>query len=306
MQSGENRETVLIHNNFDCHYEIIESVMANIEFIIHTVLKCPIIYLLLKNSNRSLNYRSYKEYIREKYPEIVLLSNRDDLFFDYSIVCSLYPHFIHNTIKNSSRIFYICHETSEESVQYSNIYHLTPLCKNDRYFDCDILPYSECKTPANIPIYIIQGDFEKRSLDLLFTILRRYHAVESGDDVNRKYPFKIKILTNKKIMEKKYCFDQCVEVYYDLDFYHFHQAFLDAYCILPLTSIANTPYYYTSKITSSINYAKGYQLYTIIDEALQDIYHLNRAFVFKDENDICDIFEKSLRFFYTNCVQIDK
>ena len=71
-----------------------------------------------------------------------------------------------------------------------------------------------------------------------------------------------------------------------------HKEFLDAYCILPLISKETQPGYYYNKLTSSINYARGYKLKCIIDEDLQEIY--------RDINDIESCFINTLENFYKN------
>ena len=56
--------------------------------------------------------------------------------------------------------------------------------------------------------------------------------------------------------------------------------------------------YYTKKITSSINYAKGYNLAVLIDKDLQNIYNLERVYIYNNIDDIDKIFENTLFDFY--------
>ena len=80
----------------------------------------------------------------------------------------------------------------------------------------------------------------------------------------------------------------------------YHREFLDCYCIMTLLTKKSHPQYYSNKLTSSINYAKGYNLKCLIDRELQDIYQLTNVEIYKNENDICDAFEKTLEEFYNS------
>jgi predicted membrane protein len=84
----------------------------------------------------------------------------------------------------------------------------------------------------------------------------------------------------------------------NLDFQEYHKKFLDGYCILPLITKQTKPQYYTNKLTSTINYAKGYNLKCLIDKDLQDIYKLDDVEIFNDINDITISFENTLKTFY--------
>ena len=71
-------------------------------------------------------------------------------------------------------------------------------------------------------------------------------------------------------------------------------------CILPLISKETQPCYYYNKLTSSINYARGYKLVCIIDKDLQEIYKLDNVEIYSDINDIKSCFIKTLEQFYKN------
>ena len=77
-----------------------------------------------------------------------------------------------------------------------------------------------------------------------------------------------------------------------------HREFLNAYCILPLISKNTHPHYYNKKLTSTINYVRGYKLKCLIDKDLQEIYNLEDVEVYNDINDIVYHFKKTLDDFY--------
>ena len=153
----------------------------------------------------------------------------------------------------------------------------------------DILPFKNNKHKHNIPIYIIQGFIQRRNHNLLVKILEKKY----------NYNFLIKIIgfgNNFPNMLSRY--KDKITFHTNLSFTDYHKQFLNVYCILPLVSKKFIPSYYKNKLTSSINYAIGYDLKCLIDKDLQNIYNLKNSEVYNDENDICASFEKTLIDFY--------
>jgi len=284
---------ILINNNYDCHYEIVESVFNKLNFIIKTDVSGCNIYIYVKKYMNKINHNSFIEYIQEKYPKIQFLFSPFDIIkvqFTYTVTCSCYPEHMETVNKNSKYHFYICHDVTPENVVYDNMYHLTPLCGTDRYFYCDVLPYAEIKKTYNLPIYIVQGDFKRRSLRLLLSILKKTY--------NRN--FIIKILNNNEMPNELKRYSTRVVHFKGLSFTDYHAHLIGAYCILPLSQKEEHPDYYSTKLTSSINYALGYKTKIVIDKDLQDIYNMNEedSYVFNNCDDVADAFAKSLDDFY--------
>jgi hypothetical protein len=284
---------ILINNNYDCHYEIVESILNKLNFIIKTDVSGCNIYIYVKKYNNKINHNSFVKYMEEKYPKLIFLFLQVDICkvqFDYTITCSCYENHMEKAYKNSKTHFYICHDVTPENVIYDNMYHLTPLCGTDRYFYCDILPYAEVKKTYNLPIYIVQGNFERRSLKLLLSILKRKYT----------YNFIIKLLNNNEMSAELKRYSNNVFHFKGLTFQDYHTHFIGAYCILPLACKQEQPDYYNSKLTSSINYALGYKTKILIDKDLQNIYKMNEkdAYVFNNYDDVADAFAKSLDDFY--------
>ena len=142
----------------------------------------------------------------------------------------------------------------------------------------------------NVPIYIIQGrlNANNRNLSLLVNILEN----------NYKYPFIIKLLGRGELPKSIEKYKNKIVLKNNLNFIDFHKEFLDCYCILPLITKNYNSEYYKTKLTSSINYVKGYNLKCLIDRDLQDIYKLKNVEVFNNENDIVDGFRNTLKDYY--------
>ena len=184
---------------------------------------------------------------------------------------------------------YIAHEITDRLKTNPNVYFLTPLSKKN-IFIADILPYNNEKKKSSIPIYIIQGNLNhgRRNLNLLIKILEQTY----------NFDFMIKLIGKGRIPRELIKYKNKIIVKADLSFEEFHKEFLDVYCILPLISKKTHPHYYTNKLTSTINYARGYKLKCLIDKDLQDIYNLPDVEIYNDINDIVKGFKNTLKEFY--------
>jgi hypothetical protein len=277
-------QKLLIFNNNSYHYEIIESIILKYREIFNFDSEKIIDIYLYVNKNDS-----FKEYITNKYPKIIFKNIKD---YDYYINCTIYDKQFGKLNKNKTSVEkYISHEITERLKTNPNVYFLTPLSKN-RYIYTDILPYSNEKKVPNIPIYVIQGNLNqgRRYLKLLNKIL----------DQSYEYDFIIKIIGRGHLPKELNKHKNKIVLKNNLNFINFHKEFLDAYCILPLISKNTHSKYYNCKLTSSINYARGYKLKCLIDEDLQEIYKLDNVEVYRDINDIQSSFIKTLKNFYKN------
>lgn len=273
---------LLIQNIYPCHYEIIETVIVKYNEILNidTNILLDIYLFIIKND-------SFQKYITNKYPNIKFenISN-----YDYYINCTVYDREFYTLDNNKNSIKkYISHEISNRLKTNSNVYFLTPLSKNN-YIYADILPFSKEKKISDVPIYVIQGNLNqgRRYLNLLNKILEKSY----------KYYFIIKLIGRGNLPEELNKHKNKIILKNNLNFIDFHKEFLDAYCILPLISKETHSQYYNDKLTSTINYARGYKLKCIIDNDLQEIYNLDNVEVYKDINDIQTCFEKTLINFY--------
>ena len=273
---------LLIYNNADYHYEILETIIVNYHNILNINKDINIELSLYTLSNNSFN-----NYIKDKYPSIKFNKITD---YDYYINCSIYDKDFDKLDSNiNSKKKYISHEITERLKTNLNVYFLTPLSKNN-YIYTDILPFSNNKIENSVPIYIIQGMLteKRRDYNMLIKIL----------DNTYDYKFIIKLLGKGNIPKCLNKYKDKIVLKNNLNFIDYHKEFLDAYCILPLINKKLFPHYYKNKLTSTINYCRGYKLKCLIDKDLQDIYNLNNSIVFNDINDITDGFIKSLNLFY--------
>lgn len=274
---------LLIRNEFWFHIEIIESLIVKANEIIKIKIED------MDNLDIYLDVDvplCYKKYISEKYPKIMFgrLNN-----YDYFIKGTVYDKDYEALDKNvNSTKKYIAHEITDRLKTNPNVFFLTPL-SGKNYIYADVFPYSSCKN-ENIPIYIIQGNLNqnRRYLGLLKKIL----------DQSYEHKFIIKLIGRGNLPNPLQKYKNKIVLRNNLNFIDFHKEFLDAYCILPLISKRTHPDYYTKKLTSTINYAKGYKLKCLIDKDLQEIYNLNDVEIYNDINDIQVSFKKTLDDFY--------
>ena len=271
---------IVNYKNF--HYEIIESIIVKYHIILNIEKNTPMkIYLAI------LDNASFKKYINDKYPKIQfkLIQN-----FDYYINCTIYDKDFDNLdYKQNSVKKYISHEITDKLITNPNVFYLTPLSKKN-FIYTDILPYANTKTKTPFPIYIIQGNLnhQRRYLNLLKKIL----------DHSYRYKFIIKLIGKGFLPDELNGYKDKIIVKKNLNFIDFHKEFIDGYCILPLISKKTHPHYYHNKLTSTINYARGYNLKCLIDKDLQNIYNLKNVEIYNDINDITHYFSKTLEQFY--------
>ena len=278
---------LIIYNNYPAHYEIIESVIVKCNHILNIDLTEKLdIYLIIHHS------ASFIKYIKNKYPNIKF---QKIVNYDYLINCTVYDKDIVNLDNKMKNKKYIAHEMSPRLKENPNVLFLTPFI-NNRFLEADILPFSFNKIKTKIPVYIIQGNLnpKRRNYDLLKKIL----------DQNYKYDFIIKLIGKGDLPLSLIDYKDKIILKNNLNFIDFHKEFLDTYCILPLISKKSHPNYYKKKLTSTINYAKGYNLKCLIDKDLQNIYNLEDTEIYNDINDISCAFEKTLIKFYLQILNI--
>jgi hypothetical protein len=273
---------LLIVNNVYWHFEIIESVIVKHKEImkIDSDEKIQIYLKICPN-------KVFIKYIKTKYPNVVF-SNIDK--YDYYINCTIYDKDYNNlNTDNNSNKKYISHEMTPRLKKNPNVYFLSPFGGRN-FLYCDILPFSNEKRQSKKPIYVIQGNLNhgRRCLPLLIKILQKTY----------KYDFVLKMIGRGKLPKELIPYEQKIILKHDLNFLDYHKEFSDAYCILPLITKKSHPQYYTKKLTSTINYAKGYDLKCLIDKDLQNIYNLKNVEVFDNIDSIVPAFEKTLEDFY--------
>lgn len=276
---------LLIENKVGYHFEIIESVIVKYHQILNIEknIKLDIYLHIIGNT-------SFRSYLKNKYPEIIFMNIKN---YDYYINCTIYDKNFNNLDNNKeSKKKYIAHKITNRLKTNPNVYFLTPLAK-ERFIYTDILPYSNKKKVSNIPIYLIQGNLNggRRHLKLLNKIL----------DHNYKYKFIIKLVGRGYLPNELKKHKNKIVLKKNLNFIDYHKEFLNAYCILPLISKKTHEHYYCKKLTSTINYARGYKLKCLIDKDLQEIYNLDDVEIYNDINDITNCFTKTLEEFYNNC-----
>lgn len=278
---------VFITNYARFHYEIIESVIQEYRNILHIHKDVPVkVFLNIPHNT------SFVSYITTKYPDISLSKPKS---FDFCIHCTIYNRDFNSISKYlDTSTKYIAHEITERLEKNPNVFFLTPLARTERILNATFLPFQSLtqREKPTIPIYIIQGnmEFTRRNYYLLVKIL----------ETTFKFDFKIKMIGGGKLPLLLEPYRHKIIVKSNLSFIDYHKEFLDAFCIMPLILKKTHQHYYTTKLTSTINYAKGYKLKCLIDKELQEIYKLPDVEIFNDEDDIVEKFENTLKEYYTN------
>jgi hypothetical protein len=288
---------VLIDNFRSCHYEIIESIIKNICYIIKENIKISdIIFILNLYDSRKINKESFIEYIKTINPFYII--NEQQIHFnnvnkiislcDYYINTTIYPDEIKYINKNSKTEFYICHKITDETILYNNIYYLHSFSFNTcNIIKCIDLPYNNIHINTKIPIYVIQGDLKRKNIELLIQILNYKYDKE----------FIIKILTTSNIDNRLNKYPNII-FKQNLNFKEYHNEFIDCYGIIPLADKTISPDYYSCKVSSSINYGISYGLKFVIDKKLCDIFNLNNCYTYNNITDIHTAFKESLHNYY--------
>ena len=275
---------IIINNiNVNCHYEIIESIVVKYNEILN----------IEKNVNDKLFLHLHKyadgtfiNYIKSKYNNVFVGRNIKTIHFGIIVTAEKYHH-------NTKNILYIMHNYDEHYDSFSNVIFLTPFSKKN-HLVCDILPFSDDKIKTDIPIYIIQGNLTpgRRNYNLLLKLINKTYKF--------KFKFKI-ILLGAGNPPKIFYRNPNINIVANKNFIDFHEYFKSCYGIFTLVDKKGYNKYYTTKLTSTINYARGYNLKCIIDNDLQDIYKLNNVETYKHNDNGIDFiraFEKTLHDFY--------
>ena len=283
---------LLLINNKPYHYEILETIIKFYYKILNIDKPNKEPRILLEMKNNSI----FSSYIKTKYPHVEI--NKHIFFgYDYLINCSVYSidyEMVKNTIRENNNIHYICHDVSYEMKSIRNVHYITPLHNNNNFY-CDVLPYCDLpKIKMDMAVYIIQGELtmSRRDYKLLDIILAGVYD----------YPYKFVIIGKgppcDELVKIYNDYQDKIEIKCDLTFLEYHREFLSCYCLFPCVSNEMNAMYYQNKLTSSISYARGYNLSILLDSQLQSIYQCKKAFVYKNNDKLQKYFNKSLEQFY--------
>lgn len=282
---------LLIYNGRTFHWEILESVLNSRDVIFKNLPDSLEIHMFVENNP------SFLHYMKEKYPNIHVQVNPkfqsklDFHYFlqqyDFVIHCTLYDSQYKNIQKDSFNA-YIAHDVTKRLQNYPNVFFLGPFSSTN-VLTATVLPYTDGLRPhprTSIPIYVIQGNLRKRDLFTLYYIL--HHT--------KNLSYQLKILCKNvpdSVRQRLQPYMDKVVLCENYNFEEYHREFLNCYCIMTLLPLNASSEYYHSKLTSSINYAKAYQLKCFLDDKLQSIYQLPDAFVY-DRKNIITVFIGSI------------
>lgn len=281
---------LLLYSDTDCHFEIIESVIVDYNKILKTNDTCGI-YIFF-DFPATLESVIFQKYITSKYSKIKF---ENISHYDYIINITIYPENYEVLCDESKRLpenyFAIAHRIDALYNEDPNVFYLTELSDHN-IFHATVLPFAKYKMNVDYPIIVVQGNITSQRRDYNTLIKLLYFK--------SPFPYKIKVLGRGKLSTDKLedVLDKLI-ITTDLHFIDYHKQFVDCYAICPLISKENQPQYYNKTMTSSINYAKGYNLKTFLDDDLQNIYNLNNAVTYNNTN-ILSQFSKLLQEFYNS------
>jgi hypothetical protein len=263
----------IINDVVTWHTEIIASLIENVDNIVKKPCNEIVLQLHPKTD------KTFIEYITNEYDHVTLSSDK----CDYNIHATFYPKDF-NKFNRSD--FYICHEFNHETLQHDNIFYLTPLAGKNYIKPCVMPPITRIQ--ANKPVYAAQGNMvaQRRNFDLV------RHLLSHTSDLDYVMRFMGRGNLPKDIKEHPK-----VEYFRGLPHKEYHDKFSDVYCLMPLVTKSSHPHYYRNKFTTSIMYAQGYDLTTVIDKDLNDIYKLDKAYTFSNKPEMVDCFRKSYNEF---------
>ena len=275
---------IYVENWHNCHYEVIESCMI----------------LLPKklgfDSSKSMFFlkvypdKSFQKYITNRFPgNLQIIDTKPSITFDYEIYCTFYP----NENPESQHIFNkntyaISHRVLPHSINNPNIFFLKPLSNCDRYFIPSLLPPIN-KVKTKFPVFAVQGNIteSRRNYKSLIPLLNKY----------KDRQFIIKFIGRGIMPVYLIPYMDKLVLCLNLDFINYHQSFNDVYAILPLIDDTFTHSYYTTSLTSSISYGKGYDLRFICSKKLKDIYMLDNSITYSNQDEMNDAFGQALDMF---------
>lgn len=290
---------VFIHNYYSVHLEIIETLFTLfLPRLVGSRAACSRVqvYLQLVNMREPYakkNNEDYGKYITEKYDMVTLVSVKPtDVPMDIEIYPTIYPHLCPGLLEGK-KYCYIAHDVVDIYKPYPNVYYVTPLGGAERSFHPLVLP-SIVKKKTEIPVFAFQGRLDPslknfQSLVEIFKVFRnvpfRVKMIGKGD----RLPFLDEVAGDKIVYER------------NLSFTEFHETFADVYALLPLIDDSISHPYFTTKLTSSMSYGKGYDLWMVCHSRFQEIYKLPKCFAYGGSSlsRFIDAFDQAITNFFT-------
>jgi hypothetical protein len=275
---------IYIENWHNYHYEVIESCMILIPKKLGLEVNDFNFFLKVYTDE------SFNKYITNKYPDNVsLIYTKPTINFDYEIYCTFYP----NENQDSEYVFaknqhVVSHRVLPHIIHNPHIFFLSPLCNCDRYFIPTILP-PIAKIKTKFPVFAVQGNITeaRRNYKSLIPIFQTY----------KHRQFIIKFIGRGSMPVYLIPFMDKIVTCLNLNFIEYHEKFNDVYAILPLIDDTFNHSYYTTSLTSSISYGKGYDLRFICSKMLKDIYMLDNAITYSNQDEMVEAFGQALDMF---------
>ena len=280
---------VRIINPHSFHHEVIESLMVHVIRLFGDDQRLADCHFDIHTHDRD-----YSKYVADKYPQNVTI--KGSVAPDYIIYVTMYPSSRRETasVSHPQRVRYVMHNFDPSTDASNNVY-LTPVVASQTRGNVllpTVLPRAPSTRKSSVPIFVVQGSFSRRNFKIVASIL---HV---------KLPFLIRIIGKGEItpLLASILKDARVQCKVSLPFDSYHAQFQNAHAILPCVSRTTHKPYYTTKLTSSVSYAVGYDLAIVCDRPLVDAYDLGpRAFYYESDtpSDVRDAFIRCHSTWYT-------
>lgn len=314
---------ILISNNVPFHYEIIESVILKYDeiFNIQKAQNDKIFLKLEKDIFEmppNLNYDIFINYISNKYKNIIIINDLNNLSFDYEVHCTAQHSRAKDThggvrpaqMINSKNIVYIAHCVDDELLNIDNVLFLSKFNRNDipnnRVFIPSIIQYSDIKIKTKVPTFIVQGSFTRSKFDATrdYAIIDKILSEKYDKDFNIKfigrwkensidYSEFLNLNTINPYNKPK------ISIKLNQNWNDFCLNFISADVIIPSISKNNNPNYFEKEMTSSFIYANSHDIKVFADQDFFDVYKIDKSKhrVYNQDN-ICEKFNDLLNELY--------
>lgn len=304
---------IQITNRVGYHHELIDSVLCKWQELLQPLCATsltdvtPHFYVHLP----CCKDKSVFTYLAQTYPSLhsgVIRTTDEQTERHYTVELTAYPSdFVRapkQYVVNHPTTLYIVHRLPDHDnaslVKATNLVWLTQLAvpRGLRVFNADVLPFADTRIATAVPRFIVQGNLcsTRRQYSMLLPLLQ-------DESIVKRYPFHIKLVGRGTLPQVLRPYRRRIMCVSNRSYIAFHQEMVSAHAMLPLVHPSTHPQYYRDQLTSSINYARAYNLVCVYDDALHRIYPLPNAQVYEAHADVETCAKTSFKAAFVRALQ---